>query len=224
MRRGMQRLQRGFTLIEVLVVVSILAVLMGLISILVLKSRDEKLKMQTTQLVTAYLPDKIERYKQEMKKLPPMTMAELAKNKRWEGVTVVGNSTNECNECLLVALRHPDLSARLGEGDLPTEDPFGNTDDDIWNMVPDGSDGVEAREILDAYGNPVVYISKNFYGQPVKVVNFRGEEVEVLAVKKPNGTYYNQDTYQIIALGANGVQDEDPDVSDDFENFKRVGE
>jgi len=219
----MQRLQRGFTLIEVLVVVSILAVLMGLISILVLKSRGEKDKMLTTQLVQSYLPNTIERYKQEIKKLPPMTMGELSANKRWEGLTI-GNGTNECNECLLVALRHPDLSARLGEGDLPTENPFGNTDDDIWNMVPDGSDAVEAREIIDSWGNPVVYISKNFYGQPVKIMTASGEEVDVMAVQKPNGTYYNQDTYQIISLGPNGVQDEDPDLGDDIENFKRVKE
>jgi hypothetical protein len=122
-----------------------------------------------------------------------------------------------------VALRHPDFGGRLGDSDLHTEKPFGNTDRDIWNKVPEGSDDENAREILDGWGNPVAYIPHSSYGQPVRIMRADGTEVEVHAVKKPNGVYYNQDSFQIISLGQDGKQDED-ELLDDIENFTRVKE
>jgi hypothetical protein len=193
---------------------------MGLISVLVMRADREKQKMQTKTLIQQ-LQTAIELYKTEFSRLPPMTMNELAAIPKWTGLAVVGNTTNECNECLLVALRHPDFSKRLGDNDLPTERPFGNTDEDIWNKPPEGADDENAREILDGYENPVAYISKNLYGQPVRLI-VKGEEIEVYAVKKPNGTYYNPDSYQIISLGPNGKQDDDPEINDDLENFIRL--
>jgi prepilin-type N-terminal cleavage/methylation domain-containing protein len=215
----MRTLRRGFTLIEVLVVVSILGVLAGLISILVTNAHRKQAVFETEQVVKTHLPTAVERFVAEFKRTPPMSAAELVGFPRWAGLSVSGNTTNECCECLLVALRHPDLTTPLGS--LPGSKPFGNTDDDIWNKIPDGCDVPEAREVLDAYGNPVVYITKNFYDQPVTIVKIDGTEVEVHAVRRPSGVYYNQDSFQLISLGANGVQDDDPDTGDDIENFTR---
>ena len=218
----MNRQVRGFTLIEILVVVSILGVLMALVSVLVVRASAHSERLQTEQLVTAYLPNAIERYKQEFKRLPPMSMAELGKIPRYKGMAVPDNQTNECSEVLLVALRHPDFSAPLGEGDLPVDSPFQNTDADHWNKVPDGGTEPDAFEIVDAWGNPVVYIHKNAYNESVRIVNAEGIEMEVNAVRKPDGSFYNPTSYQIIAIGENGEQDstDDPDLMDDVMNFK----
>jgi prepilin-type N-terminal cleavage/methylation domain-containing protein len=218
----MRRFQRGFTLIEVLVVVSILAVLMGLISVLVLRSGEEQHKFQTKTAIQQ-LQTAVKMYETEFHRLPPMTMNELASIPKWTGLQVVGNTTNECNECLLVALRHPDFSKRLGDSDLGTEEPFGNTDEDIWNKVPDGSDKPEAMEILDAYGNPIAYITKNRYEEPVQILLANGTQVEVRAVKRSSGAFYNQDSFQLISLGKNGQQDPE-EKGDDIENFTRESE
>jgi prepilin-type N-terminal cleavage/methylation domain-containing protein len=219
----MNRHVRGFTLIEILVVVSILGVLMALVSVLVIRAGAHKERMQTEQLVTAYLPQAIMRYQQEFKRLPPMSITELNKIGRYKGLAITDNSTNECNEALLVALRHGDFSTPLGETDLPTEEPFGNTDGDFWNQAPNGFGGEpDALEILDAWGNPIIYIHKNQYNEVVRIVTKTGDEIEVEAFKRGDETYYNPTSFQLISLGENGQLDidvDDPDLRDDITNF-----
>jgi len=218
----MRRANDGFTLIEVLVVVSILAVLIGLVSVLIFKGESEKLKFVTNQRITQ-LKTSIDRYEIDLNRYPPMTLKELGKVKRYKGLTLDQNETNLCCEVLFVALHHPDLTSPLGD-DLSGSDPIRNTDDDIWNQTPDGLGEVDAYEVVDAWGTPIVYIHKNHYGTPVRIVNWQGVEVEVNAVKKPDSNeYYNKDSFQLISLGEDGVQAEDysdPGLVDDLANFK----
>ena len=212
----MRKSENAFTLIEVLVVVSILGVLMGLVSVLVMRSGSHQATNDAKQLVEAYLPNMVERYYAEFNKWPPMTIKELNRTKAWRDIAVPDNSTNECIECLVVALRHPDFTARLEDGDIPGKDPFGNTDEDIFTQVPHGSSKADAMEIIDPWGNPVVYIHKNNYAQPVEIINAAGDPVEVSAMKNADGVYYNQNKFQIICLGKDGQ----PGTGDDIYNFK----
>lgn len=216
----MSKREKAFTLIEVLVVVSILGVLMGLVSMLVMRAGSHEATENAKQLVTAYVPNLIERYHAEFNKWPPMSIKELNGIKAWKDIALAENNSNECIECLVVGLRHPDFSLRLEEGNLPGKEPFGNTDGDIFSQIPAGSNKVDAMEILDPWGNPIVYFHKKHYGQTVQILNFEDELVEVEAVKRANGTYYNQSKFQIISLGKNGKQDEPGLRSDDIMNFK----
>ena len=215
----MSKKERAFTLIEVLVVVSILGVLMGLVSVLVMRAGSHQRSTDAEQLVTAYLPNLIERYNAEFQKWPPGSLKELNKIKAWREIGLAANTTNESIECLVVSLRHPDFSTKLGDGDVPGSNPFGNTDADEFNQEPAGSSTPNAMEIIDPWGMPIIYIPKNLYGQTFQVMNAEGDEVDVEAVRRSNGTYYNQSKFQIISLGKNGRQDE-PGAGDDFTNFK----
>lgn len=98
----------GFTLIEVLVVVSILGVLMGLVSVLVLRAGGQQKKTQTDLLVRTYLPNAVERYLLEFKRLPPMTVKELNDSSaRFKPLSLTDNAVNECIEVLAVACAIP---------------------------------------------------------------------------------------------------------------------
>ena len=216
----MNNKENGFTLIEILVVVSILGVLMGLVSYLVVTARRKGDQFQADGAMTN-LNSMIEKYVQEFKRPPGMTVAELKRMKAYEGLQI-DNNVNENSECLLVAMRHPDLTTPFSESDFGYEGALGNTDEDSWNQAPKGTADPMAYEICDPWGNPLVYIHKNNYGKPVTVRNAAGLDIEVNAVRKADGTWYNPTKWQIICLGENGVQDEDGEMGDDRVNFMRT--
>jgi hypothetical protein len=174
-------------------------------------------RLATEHLVRSYLPNAIENYRLGFKRLPPMSVKELNMIGRFKPLWIDANASNQCSEALVVALRNPDFAAPLRARFLPTS--LGNTDSDQWNQVPGGGSSLDALEILDAWGHPVVYVHKNQYNVAVEVVNGKGAKVKVVALKKPDGTYYNPTSYQLISLGPNGVQETTAKDSDDIRNF-----
>ena len=77
--------KRGFTLIEVLVVISILGVLMGLVTVLVQRSGSHRKKNDAKMIVQTYLPNLIRQFQNDFSRLPPMTVGELnGKYKAWK--------------------------------------------------------------------------------------------------------------------------------------------
>jgi prepilin-type N-terminal cleavage/methylation domain-containing protein len=227
MERGHNRTS-GFTLIEILVVVSIIGVLAGMVGVIIAKANQKALRTATITLVKTTLNTKIKMYEQEMGRYPASNLGSLRKQGRkvkpWKEVSMSdGNEVNSCNEILILQLRHPDFSKKLVDDDLQSIDqPFGNIDDDSFTGKPVGAQSEAARELLDAWGSPIVYIYNADYGKSIIIRNKDGDDIEVMARKREDGTYYNENTFQLISLGPDGLQDESA-VGDDIMNFKVEG-
>ncbi|MFB3066413.1 MAG: hypothetical protein ACE10D_07840 [Planctomycetota bacterium] len=164
-----------------------------------------------TEATIAMLGASVERWRQEFGYYPAATRRGLEESLAF-GCLPCGPA-NENIECLVEAL---DESAYWRADDFESA----NTDGDRWEFHS-LEDGREARELVDGYGTPLVYIPHSLYGRgPFVVVREDGEHIRVCAVRRPGGTFRNPNTYQIISVGKNGKQDL-PDSAewDDVCNF-----
>jgi prepilin-type N-terminal cleavage/methylation domain-containing protein len=202
-RRGAGRL--GFTLIEILVVISIIAVLASLSAAYVLRARTRG-KEGAVKARLSGLEVLIRQYETEIGDFPPSSLVQYG---------VAGNGLNDGIECLLACL---DTRKRGGPfiRDLDP-DQRANTDEDRlapaeFAKVKKALDGARQDGVLweycDEWGNPLVYVHCRDYGKVFRIRRADGEIVEARAAKDPaTGGYYKPTEFQLFSLGADEVCD-----------------
>jgi prepilin-type N-terminal cleavage/methylation domain-containing protein len=222
----MRRKESGFTLIEILVVVTVIGVLMGLVALIIpmaFEARDETVTTTRVQEVANAVtqmasPSQLGWY--------PSAAIERLKGPGGENIgrdVGAGNETNRGIEALVIAIFMQGLEMPL---DIP-DDALQNTDLDKLLKNPTRLDTDERFEIVDAWDNPLVYFSSAEYKNPdayKKVMMASGEVVDALPFKTKTGLFVNARSFQLFSAGADGIFNTKDDVGNFVNPIEEDGE
>ena len=219
-----RRAQRGFTFIEILIVMGIISVLVGgvVVALQIWNRRGPEMASQTTVTQANTL---IQAWKAKFDAFPPTDVRNLPKVVGYgDPVKGVSNRTNLGIESLVQALGYPGFKSEHSWADNQT----GNTDDDSLDKAIVSSGIKDLREILDAWGNPLVYFNNVDYAGAaddghVYVLGGTtdayqaGDEVTAYPHRDNDGQFRNPNTFQIFSMGPDG----EPNTKDDIGNWSR---
>jgi prepilin-type N-terminal cleavage/methylation domain-containing protein len=197
------RARRGFTLIEILIVIAIIGLLMSLVTF-VIGRQSEAGRIAECRSRLAQVALLLESYADRMGDYPPSRLAAL-------GVTDA-NAVNEGIEALVVALKSSEYTGRR-----PEERWLANGDQDRSEALrlADGSQAL--LELVDPWEQPLVYIAGSSYDEEF-VYRFgegaRAEDVTLRAAMNPlTGAPHQYDSFQLRSAGPDGLLDTEDDIA-----------
>lgn len=210
----------GFTLVEILVVLAILATLMGLVVAVVPQALKQKEVTRAKGLINAVgaTLDLLKNDQDSFGKYPPTRMRDLKIGKALVGKDLGQFNETNCGVEVLWYLMNND-QVRIDRPPNSDDTLVGNTDGDNFKTTRGTNDAV-CREYIDPWGRPLVYYHCNDYKDPKGVTTIKDAEGNIIEVhprKAPSnsgGGWLFPNTFQLFSLGPNGKQD-DPDSEDD---------
>jgi prepilin-type N-terminal cleavage/methylation domain-containing protein len=206
----------GFTLIEVMVVIAIIAALIGAGSLMLGIAQRKRMITQTQGALNS-LGAGLEmlRSNDQLGRYPPTQIGKLT-FPGFDGSKFGGqpNATNIGIETIYVVFRLPGISV-VPQG-LDAETAIGNTDGDNA-LTPVGKLAkTDLFEYMDAWGNPLVYISASDYKDPSKVADYvlgNGTPVKVEPLKnEKTGEFVRPDSFQLMSIGPDAKPGTDDDL------------
>ena len=211
--------RRAFTLVELLVVITIIAVLAGILFPVIFKGQGQADKAVCASLIQQ-LEVAINAFEGHFGDFPPSSFEAYRRlrddrgNLPFKGIKTPSNTTNIPSESLVIALSAAVAGLEPFEWG---EDQIGNTDGDKLDGVPGWDLGTnEAFEAMDPWGFPLVYIHHRDYGKKFKIRSDDGETVNVKAQKsKKLKNFHKRRSYQLFSLGPDGQ----PGTDDDIRNW-----
>jgi prepilin-type N-terminal cleavage/methylation domain-containing protein len=194
---------RGFTLIEILVVITIIGLLLGLVAVAV--SRQGQMgRITDCRARIAQVGLLIESYADRTGDYPPSRLTLI-------GVTDA-NDLNQGVEALVAAL----LASDYG-GQRPNESWLINNDEDTSQQVKLANGSRALLEMSDPWDNPLVYIVFGDYErESLYRLGYDGEfeEEVVTGARNPlTGAYHQFDKYQLLSAGPDGYLGTDDDIA-----------
>ncbi|MDJ0974825.1 MAG: prepilin-type N-terminal cleavage/methylation domain-containing protein [Planctomycetota bacterium] len=210
--------EHGFSFIEILIVMGIIAVLVGMVVVAIQiwgRKGPEFLTKQRLQKVAAgarQVHSTFEVY-------PPLDIKDVPK---LTGVVPKGkikpprNSTNEGIETLVQMLYWQGLKY----DPQITDDEFINTDEDELGAPVNKRNNPELLEIRDEWQNPLIYIPARSYGEAdaegVRYMTFDGIDVSARPWKSEYGGFEQPDSFQLFSMGPDG----EPNTEDDIRHWR----
>lgn len=207
---------RGFTLIEILVVITIIAGLMAMGFALFggAITQREKLQTQTRRDTIAAALEQL-KSPQILGEYPPADIRQLRGLKGADVAKDVGfpNDTNLGIESVYVAIMLQGHGVFLADME---DDWLANLDDDNMAVNVTKSESPALYEFVDAWGNPFAYFSprelKN-HKEVSKYILAGGAEVEVKPwMSEKTKLPVNQGKYQLFSAGPDGVFNTEDDI------------
>lgn len=200
------RAARGFTLIEILVVIAIIGLLMSIL-VVSLGKQSESGRIADCRARLEQIKLLLDSYQSRMGDYPPSHLAALGVKEN--------NRINEGIEALVASLKSSDYTGRR-----PEENWLGNTDgdkDDHLKLM-DGSHAL--LELVDPWDNPIVYIVNGDYRDEFPYRFGSGATAEdrtMRAATNPLTQAPQQfDSFQLLSAGPDGL----PGTDDDIANYE----
>jgi prepilin-type N-terminal cleavage/methylation domain-containing protein len=211
--------QRGFSFIEILVVMGIISVLVGGV-IVAIGLWGKKRPEFDTKNVLNKTKALIEDWKNHFEQYPPSDIKDIAAR---AGIGTVpkspGNNINGPIEAIYQALSWPGFPGSPEWNDKER----GNTDEDELSKAINKHGAPGLFEIVDGYENPLVYFDNRDYaewatgGGPSYISRTRdGRELESVPVPYKNeedGGFRNPETFQLWSMGPDGEPNTDDDIT-----------
>lgn len=206
--------QRGFSFIEILVVMGIIAVLAGLSVVAVNILAEKGPEMQTRNLLQK-TQSSILAFKQHFSTHPPIKLKDLPRTVGDRKTKIQGRTTpeNEGIETLYQALTYRGFTAGAEwEGGQ-----LSNVDDDELKTAINMLNDPKLWEIKDAYEHPLVYIDNRSYHEttktPLRYMNGNGDTFDVVAWRnEETGQFEQPQSFQLFSVGPDG----EPNTEDDL--------
>jgi prepilin-type N-terminal cleavage/methylation domain-containing protein len=206
----------GFTLIEVMVVIAIIATLIGTGSLMIRMAMKKKAITQTQgRLSTIGMGIEAMKNSDQLGRYPPTQLAKLSFS-GFDGAKTAGGM-NETN----VGIETVYACARLKGINVPTsglDEAVDNTDDDKA-IAPIGTAAKpDLFEYVDFWGNPFVYINASDYKNMQKVEQYvLGNETHDQVKVEPHkvektGEFVRPDSFQLFSMGPDGKPNTEDDI------------
>ena len=218
-RQAGKRTQRGFSFIEVLVTMGIIAVLAGMVVVAI-----NIWGRKGPQFLTRQRMDKLVLGAQEIKRhfsvYAPTNPRDLyVRFSSIEKIKLPQNRTNEGIESLVLAIYYktmkydPQLVRSTEDGD------FVNTDEDELG-APAGKLMVPALwEVRDEWENPLIYFEardyQKYFESGATYTTSLGDDVDARPWKNEDGSYAQSDSFQLYSMGPDGL----PNTEDDIKHW-----
>jgi prepilin-type N-terminal cleavage/methylation domain-containing protein len=204
--------QAGFSFIEILIVMGIISVLVGGV-VVVIGLWAHRGPIFATQNTITKTRTMIENWKRIFETYPPGQVERIALAAgAGQKAQTPENHVNEGIEAVYQALYWPGFTSDPEW----TKAEVGNTDEDKLRKAVNKLGTKDLNEIVDAWGNPLVYFHHNDYLKYAEGgASYRtkaGDDVEPKPYRNDDGTFINPQTFQIWSMGEDGIPNTDDDV------------
>jgi prepilin-type N-terminal cleavage/methylation domain-containing protein len=214
------RRAKGFTFVEILIVMGIIAVLAGMV-IVAIQIWARKGPEQRTRLLLIQLRSGIDAWQRKFHTFPPTDLSRLPMDTGMPlKIAKLPNTVNLGSESMYQSQYVPGYSSPLELKDGEDGD-VGNTDDDRLDKAFNSKGSPELYEVRDAWGNPLVYFRSDAYATAKKDPPLyistapeapNGGNVNPKPYEASTGGYVNPNTYQLYSMGPDGIPNTEDDI------------